>query len=251
MPGRWIASASISPGSTRCSTSAIVIRPAIAATGLMLRADCRSTRLPCRSPFQTRTRAKSVLSACSSTKVWFSPFQVILRVSFGGDAFAIDPSGAYRNGTPPFGDLGANPGRREERRHAGPTSPHLLSEAALWRELDLELTGEELTLELLVPAQVGGDHPSDLLVLQQNPNPQSPQTPNPPTASDEPSTIPTTAWAALVTTLSMTLLPGWSREGLLPCRAKGASAPRARHAWWCAGGPDDRCPRRWTSEAPA
>src|SRR5665647_774854 len=146
-----------------------------------------STRLPCRSPFQTRTRAKSVLSACSSTKVWFSPFQVILRVSFGGDAFAIDPSGAYRNGTPPFGDLGANPGRREERRHAGPTSPHLLSEAALWRELDLELTGEELTLELLVPAQVGGDHPSDLLVLQQNPNPQSPQTPNPPTASDEPS----------------------------------------------------------------
>src|SRR5665647_1457203 len=103
------------------------------------------------------------------------------------------------------------PGRREERRHAGPTSPHLLGEAALWRELDLELTGEELTLELLVPAQVGGDHPSDLLVLQQNPNPQSPQTPNPPTAS----------------------------------------APRARHTWWCAGGPDDRCPRRWTSEAPA
>src|SRR5664280_576522 len=54
----------------------------------------------------------------------------------------------------------------------------------------------------------------------------TPHKPNPPTANDEPSTIPTTASAALVTTLSMTLLPGCSPEGCTVSRPlPGESLP--------------------------
>jgi hypothetical protein len=42
----------------------------------------------------------------------------------------------------------------------------------------------------------------------------TPHSPNPPTASEEPSTIPLTASAALTTTLSTTLLSGWFGEGV-------------------------------------
>ena len=41
MPGVTTWSGSISPGSTSCSTSAIVTRAAVAITGLKLRAVCR------------------------------------------------------------------------------------------------------------------------------------------------------------------------------------------------------------------
>ena len=41
MPGVWMSSGSISPGSTRCSTSAIVSLPAVAIIGLKLRAVLR------------------------------------------------------------------------------------------------------------------------------------------------------------------------------------------------------------------
>src|SRR5450631_561799 len=58
-PGRWMASGSSSPGSTRCSTSAMAILADMAQTGLKLRAALRKTRFPCRSPFQARTKAKS------------------------------------------------------------------------------------------------------------------------------------------------------------------------------------------------
>ncbi|CFS34278.1 Uncharacterised protein [Mycobacterium tuberculosis] len=51
---------SISPGSTKCSTSAIVILPADAHSGLKLAAAWRYIRLPCRSPCQACTSAKSV-----------------------------------------------------------------------------------------------------------------------------------------------------------------------------------------------
>src|SRR4051794_7981727 len=66
-PGRCTSSGRISPGSTSSSTSAMVILPAMPASGLKLRADSWKTRLPCRSPIAARTRAKSAVSAVSST----------------------------------------------------------------------------------------------------------------------------------------------------------------------------------------
>src|SRR6478735_7272549 len=63
MPGRCTWSGSSSPGSTSSSTSATVTRPAIAASGLKLRADLLKTRFPCRSPLHARTRPKSATTA--------------------------------------------------------------------------------------------------------------------------------------------------------------------------------------------
>ena len=87
----------ISPGSTRCSTSAIVTRPHIAASGLKLRAASRKTRLPCRSPFQARTSPKSATMARSST--YSSPSNTC--VGLGGLASATLPSPSYFHGMPP------------------------------------------------------------------------------------------------------------------------------------------------------
>ncbi len=94
MPGRCTASGSSSPGSTSSSTSAIVTRPAMAHSGLKLRVDLLKTRLPCRSPRHARTRAKSVTIACSMTYSRGSPVRSNIRVSFSGDATAIEPSAA-------------------------------------------------------------------------------------------------------------------------------------------------------------
>src|SRR3954454_4034304 len=94
-------SASISPGSTRCSTSAMVTRPHIAASGLKLRADWRNTRLPCRSPFQARTSPKSATTASSITNS-LSPSGVEnVRTSFAGEDTVTLPSESYLHGSPP------------------------------------------------------------------------------------------------------------------------------------------------------
>src|SRR5690606_40389252 len=52
---------------TGVQTCALPICPAIAASGLKLRAALLKTRLPCRSAFLACTRAKSVTMASSST----------------------------------------------------------------------------------------------------------------------------------------------------------------------------------------
>jgi len=57
----------------------------------------------------------------------------------------------------------AGRGGSEERRYAGPTGPHLLGQSPLWRELDLQLTAEELTLELLVPPRKDATAPRSCL----------------------------------------------------------------------------------------
>ena len=70
----------------------IVTRPAIAQSGLKLRAESRKTRLPCRSPRQARIRPKSVMIARSSTKS-FGPSAVSnALVSLGGLAVTTLPS---------------------------------------------------------------------------------------------------------------------------------------------------------------
>src|SRR3954469_18058599 len=67
IPGRCTSSGRMSPGSPSSSISAIVIRAAMPASGLKLRADSWNTRLPCRSPRAARTSPKSAVSAVSST----------------------------------------------------------------------------------------------------------------------------------------------------------------------------------------
>ena len=57
----------------------------------------------------------------------------------------------------------------EERRNARAARAQLLGERALRRELELELAGQVLPLELLVLADVGGDHLADLARLEQEP----------------------------------------------------------------------------------
>ena len=56
----------------------------------------------------------------------------------------------------------ADAGRRVERRDAGAAGAQPLGQRALRHQLDLELAGEELALELLVLADVGRDHLPDL-----------------------------------------------------------------------------------------
>src|SRR3712207_5602247 len=87
-PGRCTSSGVISPGSTSSSTSAMVIRPAIPASGLKLRADSWNTRLPCRSPRAARTRPKSAVSAVSST--YCRPSNS--RISLGREVSTTVPS---------------------------------------------------------------------------------------------------------------------------------------------------------------
>ena len=66
-----------------------------------------------------------------------------------------------------FGDQGADAGLGEEGRDAGAAGPQLFSERTLRREFELEFAGQVLALELLVFADVAGNHSLDLAGLQQ------------------------------------------------------------------------------------
>ena len=66
-----------------------------------------------------------------------------------------------------FGDLRSEAGLGVETRDPGAAGAHPLGERPLRRELDLELAGEELPLELLVLADIGRDHLLDLPRSQQ------------------------------------------------------------------------------------
>jgi hypothetical protein len=135
------------------------------------------------------------------------------RTSFRGDATAMPPPVVLARQAA-LGDLRADAGLCEEGGDARAARAQLLGERALRGELEFELTGEELTLELLVLADVGGRHLADALRVQSTPRPQSstpqllltmdrsvvpcarsasmramglPDSPNPPTASEAPS----------------------------------------------------------------
>src|SRR3954453_22091038 len=69
---------------------------------------------------------------------------------------------------PALGDLGADPGRRVERGDPAAAGPQLLGQRALRRQLDLQLTGQELPGELLVLPDVRRSHLGDPLVREQD-----------------------------------------------------------------------------------
>ena len=147
-------------------------RPAIAHSGLKLRVDLLKTRLPCRSPFQARTRAKSVTMACSRTYSRGSPVMSKSRVSLAGEPTATravrrrtaTAARPRRPGCPtPVGGV--------EGRDTGPAGAQPFGEGALRGQLDLELALEVLAGELLVLPDVGGDHPADLLGLEEDAQP--------------------------------------------------------------------------------
>ena len=158
--------------------------------------------------------------ACSRTNVRAArPVEVLGLLRRGGDRDGA--VGGIPPREPALGDLGADAGRGEEGGDAGAAGAQPLGERALRGELDLELAGEVLPLELLVLADVGGDHPADPLVAQQDPEAPvvdaavvgdglevgearrrgcaamstegMPQRPKPPTGSDMPSVMPAMA----------------------------------------------------------
>nr|GFA43677.1 hypothetical protein [Tanacetum cinerariifolium] len=64
-------------------------------------------------------------------------------------------------------------GGRIERGNAGAACAHFFSEGALGRQLDLQLTAEQLALEQGVFTDVGGDHFADLPVFQEDAKPET------------------------------------------------------------------------------
>ena len=66
-----------------------------------------------------------------------------------------------------LGDQGADAGLGEEGRDAGAAGADALGQRALRVELELELAGQVLALELLVLADVGADHLLDLARVEQ------------------------------------------------------------------------------------
>ena len=71
-----------------------------------------------------------------------------------------------------LGDFRSVAGRREEGRDARATRPAALGERPLRNQVHLELARQHLALELVVLADVAGDHLPDLLALQQQAEPK-------------------------------------------------------------------------------
>ena len=67
-----------------------------------------------------------------------------------------------------LGDDRARAGRRVERRDTGAAGPQALGEGALRIELDRDLTGQHLPLEVGVAADEAADHAGHLPLLQQD-----------------------------------------------------------------------------------
>src|SRR5262249_11446948 len=76
--------------------------------------------------------------------------------------------GVIEHGKAAVADRGVYAGRRIERRDPCPARAQALGQRALRRELDLELAGEVLALELLVLADVRRHHLLYLLVAEQD-----------------------------------------------------------------------------------
>ena len=245
--------------------------PAIAASGLKLRAALLKIRLPCRSPLRGVHEREVGDDRLLEHVLARRPADVegadVLHRR--GDRDAARAVVASRQ--PALGDLRADAGLRVERRDAGAAGAQLLGERALRRQLELELAGEELPLELLVLADVRRGHLADALGVQQDAEtpvvdaavvaddaevascparaaPRSgrsglPERPNPPTASDAPSGMSATASAADPTVLSITSsLLRRARRGRLRgavhpiLRLPGARRARAAVAMWMQSG---------------
>ena len=230
----------------------MVTLPAIAQSGLKLRADWLNTRLPCRSPLpapdQAEVGADRLLEHVRPRLA--VDLEVLGLLGRGGERDVAVRVVAPRQAA--LGDLGADAGDREERRDADAAGAQPLGERALRGQLDLELAVQVLALELLVLPDVRGDHPADPLVLEQDPEAPvvdaavvarrlevgdarvvdrrmstlgMPQRPNPPTASDMPSLMPAMASAGVETTLSM------AADSIRRPRARGRGVPHiGRHA---------------------
>ena len=156
-PGVCTWSGSSSPGSTSSSTSAMVTRPAIAhervevAGGLV--EDEVAVPVPARGVDEGEVGADRLLE------------HVVATVEGAGLLGRRAPAPPSRRGVPPrqpaVGDLGADARRGVEGGDAGAAGTQPLGEGALRRQLDLELAGQELPLELLVLADVGRRRPGD------------------------------------------------------------------------------------------
>ena len=147
MPGVTTWSGSIAPGSTSCSTSAIVTRGG----GRHHRVEIA------RRPAVDEIADAVALPRLARTRS--------RRASGGSSTYGL-PSMTPR--LLALGDERAVAGRREEAADAGAAGANPLGERALRHELDLELAAQELALELLVLADVGRDHLPDLPRLEQD-----------------------------------------------------------------------------------
>ena len=174
MPGRWTASGSRAPTGTSRSTSAIVTWPAAAQSGLKLRADRAEDEVagPVADggPDEREVGGDRLLAH----ELASTPRTVNRSTGFGGDATA---DAAVRRRTATAGHPrrpGCRPrsGCRRPRCRCPPARSRS-ARVPCGRELHLELAGEVLPGELLVLADVGGDHPADPAFAQQRPSPQS------------------------------------------------------------------------------
>ena len=144
-PGVMMWSPSISPGSTRCSTSATVTL-----------AGGRHHRI-------------EVARGLAVDEVAFGiALPGVHDREVGDEAGLHDVALAVELALfLALGDVGADAGLGEEGRDAGAAGADALGQRALRVELDLELAGEKLLREQLVLADIGRDHLLDLARLEQ------------------------------------------------------------------------------------
>ena len=113
-------------------------------------------------------RSRSMM-ACSRTYVAVRPSTSKLAGLLGR---ATRPRrcrpASYRQGSPPSATWVPTPVAVKNAGMPDAAGAQPLGQRALRRQLDLELAGEVLPLELLVLADVGADHPADPLVAQQD-----------------------------------------------------------------------------------
>ena len=173
MPGRWISSGSSSPGSTSSSTSAMVTRPAMAQSGLKLRAalveDEVAVAVALPGPHEAEVGDDRLLE---HVRLALTPSTVEVAGLLRRRGDRDRAVGVVAPRQAALGDLGA--GRRSSCRTPGMPAPPARSRSASV-PCGVSSTSsspcEVLPRELLVLADVGGDHPADPLVAQQDAEP--------------------------------------------------------------------------------
>src|SRR6478735_6383036 len=210
MPGRWMPSGSSSPGSTSSSTCAMQTRPAIAASGLKLRADLLKTRLPCRSPRRAWTRAKSVTMASSSTNSRGSPSRSKVRTSFLGDAIAEPPARSFSASVPCGVSSSSSSPERNCRSNSlfSPTYDDVILRMRLaFRSTPSPQSSTPQLLLTMLRSVVPCASSASMRAIG------LPESPKPPTARLAPSGMSATASAADPTVLSITCHSFVARAG--------------------------------------
>ena len=146
MPGVMMWSGSISPGSTRCSTSATVTL-----------AGRRHHRIEVARGLAIDEIALGVALEGVDDR------EIGDEAAFHDVALAVELALFLA-----AGDLGAGAGAGEEGRNAGAAGANALGERALRIEFDLQFAGEILLGESLVLADIGRDHLPDLPGFEQD-----------------------------------------------------------------------------------